>query len=278
MSGFLDEMARASAARVDAAKRVESLDSLERRARSRDAPPRLRLSSAGFDVIAEIKLRSPALGLLGQGGDEWLGRAAIYARAGAAAVSVLTEPTRFDGSLEHLSRAADALSPLGVPALRKDFIVDPYQVVEARAHGAGGVLLILRMLSGPQALELLEAAAAHGLFVLLEAFDGADLLRAEDLAKHRGGGSEAILVGLNCRDLSSLEIRPQRFRELAGQLPGGWPAVAESGIATAADAAEVKKWGYRLALIGTALMSSADPAGLIAEVLRAARTAQFQKD
>ncbi len=277
MSGFLDEMARASATRVEAAKRSQSLASLERRARSRDAPPPLRLSSAGFDIIAEIKLRSPALGLLGRNGDDWLGRAAAYARAGAAAVSVLTEPTRFDGSLDHLSRAADALAPLGVPAMRKDFIVDPYQVLEARAHGAGGVLLILRMLSEAQTLELLDAAAAHGLFVLLEAFDGADLMRAGDMA-HRRGEPETILIGLNCRDLSSLDIRPQRLRELAGQLPNRWPAVAESGIATAADAAEIKMWGYRLALIGTALMSSADPAGLIAELLRAARTAQFQKD
>ncbi|HWY93764.1 MAG TPA: hypothetical protein VNX69_01160, partial [Steroidobacteraceae bacterium] len=150
MSGFLDDMARFSASRVTQATARESLAALERRAKSAPPSPRLRLSNAGFDVIAELKLRSPAAGVLSEQGEDWLGRVAQYARGGAAAVSVLTEPSRFDGSLEHLRQAALALAPLGVPAMRKDFLVDPYQVLEARAAGAGGVLVIVRMLSRSQ--------------------------------------------------------------------------------------------------------------------------------
>jgi indole-3-glycerol phosphate synthase len=159
MSGFLDGMAQSSAQRAAAAAAREPMAALRRRANAVPAPPALRLSPQGFDVIAEIKLRSPAAGQLGAQSDDWLGRALAYGGGGAAAVSVLTEPARFDGSLHHLERAAAALRPLGVPAMRKDFLVDPYQVAEARAAGAGGVLLIVRMLTPPRLQELLEATA-----------------------------------------------------------------------------------------------------------------------
>src|SRR5271165_6520804 len=212
-SRFLDEMARSSAQRAASAARLEPIGELERRARSRPPAPRLRLSPQGFDVIAEIKLRSPAAGVLGVASDDWLSRAASYARAGAAAVSVLTEPSRFDGSLEHLRAAAAMLAPLDVPAMRKDFLVDPYQILEARAEGAGGVLLILRMLSQSQILELLNVAAEHRLFVLLEAFDSADLELAGELLEQRKGLAQAVLIGVNSRDLQTLEVVPQRFAD-----------------------------------------------------------------
>jgi len=272
MSRFLDEMARSSRDRVAQAVRAESIGALERRARAAPVAAPLRLNGGGFDVIAEIKLRSPAAGVLGRASDDWPARAAAYARAGAAAVSVLTEPSRFDGSLAHLSQAAALLAPLGIPAMRKDFIVDPYQVLEARAAGAGGVLLILRMLSAGQALELLDAAAAHGLFVLLEAFDAADLRLAGVIARARNGREECILTGVNSRDLQTLEVVPQRFAALAAGLPAGWPAVAEGGVGTAAEARSVRDLGYRLALIGTALMTEADPGALLGDILSAART------
>src|ERR1019366_9751883 len=181
MRGFLDDMARSSAARVREAKQRESFAELEVRARRTAPSAELRLSPAGFDVIAELKLRSPAAGQLGDQTHDWLGRIAAYARGGAAALSVLTEPSRFDGSLDHLRQAAVVLAPLGVPAMRKDFIVDSYQVLEARAAAAGGVLVILRMLPRVHIAELLEVAAEHGLFVLLEAFDAADLELAGEL-------------------------------------------------------------------------------------------------
>jgi indole-3-glycerol phosphate synthase len=296
MSGFLDEMARSSAQRVAQAVQRESLGALERRARQTPPAPPLRLSAAGFDVIAELKLRSPAAGVLRDSAHDWLGRISAYARGGAAAVSVLTEPSRFDGSLQHLREAAAALAPLGAPAMRKDFIVDPYQVLEARAAGAGGVLIILRMLARARLAELLEVAAGHGLFVLLEAFDAADLELAGELLD-AGSAAEALpsrappsdghalasgsappqdayLVGVNCRDLQSLEVVPERFAQLASRLPGRWPAVAESGVNSAADALRVRQLGYRVALIGTALMSRDDPGAFLAEIFDASRTVQ----
>lgn len=274
MSGFLDDMARSSAARVAQALLRESAEALARRARA--APPSLplRLGAGGFDVIAELKLRSPAAGRLGESSQDWLGRVAAYARGGAAAVSVLTEPSRFDGSLEHLRRAAAALAPLGVPAMRKDFLVDPYQVLEARAAGAGGVLVILRMLPRAQIVELLDAAAEYGMFVLLEAFDAADLAAARDLMSRRAGRAETLLIGINSRDLQTLEVVPERFAQLAPLLPREWPAVAESGVASAADARRMRMLGFGLALIGTALMASDDPAKLLGEIFAAARTVQ----
>jgi indole-3-glycerol phosphate synthase len=284
VSGFLDDMARSSHARVTQALRHESAAALERRARSALPSPPLRLSAAGFDVIAELKLRSPAAGRLGDASQDWQGRVAAYARAGAAAVSVLTEPSRFDGSLTHLREAAMVLAPLGVPAMRKDFLVDTYQVLEARAAGAGGVLIILRMLSRARVVELLDAAAEHGMFVLLEAFDSGDLEAAREILASRSvpasrpdrdaGAAEQILIGINCRDLKTLEVVQQRFADLAPMLPPGWPAVAESGVASAADARRMQELGYGLALIGTALMARDDPAQLLREIFDATRTVQ----
>jgi indole-3-glycerol phosphate synthase len=278
MSGFLDEMARSSAARAGQAMALEPLAALEKRARAAPPPSPLRLSAAGFDVIAELKLRSPAAGQLGAQSDDWLSRVKAYAQGGAAAVSVLTEPSRFDGSLEHLKQACGALAPYDVPAMRKDFLVDPYQVLEARAAGAGGVLVIVRMLSRSQMMDLLDASAEHRLFVLLEAFDGADLAAARELLAARGGRPSArgdnILVGINSRDLQTLEVVPERFEALAPQLPRDRPAVAESGVVCAADARRMMRLGFRLALIGTALMSRDDPAQLLREILATTRTAR----
>lgn len=273
MSGFLDDMARSSTARVLEARQRESFAELQQRARQNAPAPALRLSPAGFDVIAELKLRSPAAGRLGEQTDDWRGRVAAYARGGAAAVSVLTEPSRFDGSLEHLRQAAALLAPLGVPAMRKDFLVDPYQILEARAAGAGGVLVILRMLARERIAELLEVAAEHGLFVLLEAFDAADLESARHLLAHQPR-LPTVLIGINSRDLQTLKVVPARFAALAPLLPENAAAVAESGVATAADAHAMRRLGYRLALIGTALMNCGDPTVLLEEILNAARTLQ----
>lgn len=271
MSGFLDDMAQSSAARVRDAKSRESFAALEQRARQTRRGAALRLSPAGFDVIAELKLRSPAAGQLGDTADDWPARVAAYARGGAAAVSVLTEPSHFDGSLQQLMRAVQVLAPLGVPAMRKDFLVDPYQVLEARAVGAGGVLVILRMLTRERLAELLDVAAEHELFVLLEAFDAVDLELARELLAPRTG-KETILVGINSRDLQTLKVVQQRFATLAPGLPTEWPCVAESGVATPGDARSMRDLGYSLALIGTALMSCDDPAQLLADILASART------
>jgi indole-3-glycerol phosphate synthase len=270
---FLDEMAAASRARVRAAKQTRSEAALEVHARETPAPPRLRLDACGFDLIAELKLRSPAAGQLGPAGENGAARVTAYARAGAAAISVLTEPSRFDGSLELLASATRALAPFAVPAMRKDFLVDPYQVLEARALGAGGVLVIVRMLSRSEIDALLDCAGSLGLFVLLEAFDARDIeLMRELIEVHTG--ANPLLAGVNCRDLATLQVVPQRLLELAPLLPARAPRVAESGVATAADARQIVAAGYQLALVGSALMQADDPAALAAVLLAAGRAAR----
>jgi indole-3-glycerol phosphate synthase len=270
--GFLSDMARSSAARVARALREEPSATLEARARAAPAAPPLALSPLGFDVIAEVKLRSPAAGPLADAAFDARARVAGYGHAGACAISVLTEPSRFDGALEHLRTAAEVLRPLGIPAMRKDFIVDPYQLLEARAAGAGGALLILRMLSASRLEDLLALARELGLFVLLEAFDRDDLSRAAECVAHHPTGAPALLVGLNCRDLDTLAVVPERFAELSPLLPAGVCTVAESGVTGPADAQRMRALGYRAALIGTALMKCNDPQSLLARILSAART------
>ena len=276
---FLADMATSSRDRTEVAR--ARVPASELRARLRDLPPapRLRLSPQGFDLIAEMKLRSPAVGALGDARHEDVTqRVLAYADAGAAAVSVLTEPSRFDGDLVHLAQAAAALAPHGIPAMRKDFLVDPYQVLEARAAGAGGVLLILRMLPCAALEALMDAALEHGLFVLLEAFDAEDIgLAAQLLGPRRPtvGGSvgESLLLGINCRDLVTLQVVPGRLEEMVGQLPSWVARVAESGVATPADAARLATCGYDLALVGSALMTGGAPRELAGAMLDAARVA-----
>jgi len=238
-------------------------------AHAADAAPTLELSPLGFDLIAEVKRRSPAVGQLDNRGEDVGARANDYAIAGAAAISVLTEPTRFDGELSHLREVTAALKGR-VPAMRKDFLVDPYQVYEARAAGAGGVLVILRMLEPAQVAALLETAAEARLFVLLEAFDETDLRFAATLVRDYGARLK-LLVGVNCRDLSTLQVVPGRLETLAPSLPRGIPCVAESGVESGADAARLARAGYRMALVGSALMRSGDRIGLARELLIAGR-------
>jgi indole-3-glycerol phosphate synthase len=272
-AAFLEDMAAGSRARVRAAKQTRSEATLELEARQTPAPPRLRLDASGFDLIAELKLRSPAAGQLGAAGENVAARVTAYAQAGAAAISVLTEPSRFDGSLDHLASAAQALAPLAVPAMRKDFLVDPYQVLEARAAGAGGVLVIVRMLSRSEIDALLDCARSLGLFVLLEAFDARDIELLRELIEAHAGANP-LLAGVNCRDLTTLQVVPQRLLELAPLLPARAPRVAESGVATAADARQIAAAGYQLALVGSALMQADDPRALAAAVLAAGRAAR----
>jgi len=272
--GLLSDMHRASLQRLAEARERVPEAALRSAVLGTPAPPPLRLAGRGFDLIAELKLRSPSLGDLSAATLDPVRRLEAYAEGGAAVCSILTEPERFDGSLDHLRVAAETLRPFGVPAMRKDFLVDPYQVLEARAHGASGVLLIVRLVTRERLVELLDSAAALGLFVLLEAFDADDLAIAADLARERAGRDEQVLMGLNCRDLETLAIDFDRFAELREHLPPGWPAVAESGVQTPEDAARVAALGYRLALVGTSLMRRHDPAQAVRELLEAGRRAR----
>jgi indole-3-glycerol phosphate synthase len=267
VSSFLRHLADGRRAGAAAAAAREPLAAIGRRALDTAPPPPLRNGHA-FGLIAEYKRRSPSLGALAGGEGSALRRVESYARGGAVAVSVLTEPDRFEGSLVQLAECADRLAPLGVPVMRKDFIVDEYQVVEARAAGAGGLLLIARLLGGGALEELVGCARSLGLFVLLECFDAADLARAARLAREG-----AVLLGVNARDLDSLAVDPARLAALAPLLPPGLSHVAESGLATPADCAAAARVGYRMALVGGALMTTADPEGAVRDMLAAGRAA-----
>ena len=266
---FLATMAASSRERVAVARQACSEAELLRWALATPPPPQLVLAPQGFDVIAEVKLRSPAVGVLKGGDEDITARVTQYANAGAAAVSVLTEPDRFEGSLDHLEQAARALADSGVvPAMRKDFLVDPYQVIEARLAGAGGILVIVRMLSRVELDALVAAAAQLKLFVLVEAFDERDIAVAAQLS------ASGILIGVNSRDLVTLKVVPGRLEELVKELPTDVPRVAESGVASPEDAARLAACGYDLALIGSALMTSDDPGKLLASMIAAGRGAR----
>jgi indole-3-glycerol phosphate synthase len=274
MSGgdFLANMAASSRARSLSAQAVAPARELRARIADLPAAPRLALNT--FDLIAEVKLRSPAVGLLKSAADEDVGeRVAGYARAGAAAVSILTEPSRFDGSLEDLALGCRALAPLSVPAMRKDFLVDSYQVLEGRLAGAGGVLAILRMLPRADLEKLIDTALELRMFVLLETFDEPDIALAHALVDARRAHRELLLVGVNSRDLATLKVVPGRLDALASSLPTDFARVAESGVATAEDAARMAAVGYDVALVGSALMSAKDPAQLARAMLSEGRAA-----
>jgi len=177
--------------------------------------------------------------------------------------------------MRHLELAVRALADR-IPAMRKDFLVDPYQILETRLAGAGGVLLILRMLNDVEIAALLECALQLKLFVLLEAFDEADIARASALVnQYRAAGQ--LLVGLNCRDLHTLKVVPGRLEQLARTLPDSVPRVAESGVATVADAGRISIAGYEVALVGTALMAALEPLQLVRAMLSAGRNERARR-
>jgi indole-3-glycerol phosphate synthase len=266
MSNFLERMAGNSRERVRSARARETEAALV--ARATHAPAPLPLALSGFDLIAELKLRSPAAGGLATADFDPAAQLDAYADGGAAAVSVLTEPQEFRGSLEHLKSAAAQLRPKGCPVMRKDFLVDPWQVVEARASGASGVLLIAAMLDDAVLGDMLAAAAEYGLFVLLEAFDADDLERIARLALP---ATIQTLVGINSRDLKTLAVDFARFGALAGMIRSDVPAVAESGIDNRDDIETVADLGYSLALVGSALMRNGDPRQAVAGFVGAGR-------
>ncbi|MEJ2256448.1 MAG: indole-3-glycerol-phosphate synthase [Woeseiaceae bacterium] len=265
MSDFLQAMAQSSAARAAQAPAFTAADFDK---------PVVPLDPGPFGIIAEIKNRSPAEGQLrcqspfteSKGVSHLFSRARDYAQGGAAAISVLTEPSRFDGALAHLEEVVAAVP--NTPVMRKDFLVDPVQVLEARAAGASGVLLITTMLDDSTLGAMLDCAFEHRMFVLLESFDEDDLHRSARYLNRDG----QLLIGVNTRNLRTLEVDGDRLQRFSTLLPDTH-CVAESGLREAQDAARVAGWGYTMALVGTALMRSEDPAALIASMRQAGAAA-----
>lgn len=193
-------------------------------------------------VIAEFKRRSPSAGELAGDADP-VEVAEAYGRGGAAALSVLTDEPYFGGRLEDLRAAREAS---GLPVLRKDFVIDPLQVLEGRAAGADAVLLIVRALSGAQLEELLAAAREVGVDALVEVHDADELETALS--------SGAAVIGVNARDLSTFEIDLERSEELVGRIPSDRVAVAESGVEGPEDVERMGRAGADAVLVGSTLM------------------------
>jgi indole-3-glycerol phosphate synthase len=239
--------------------------------------PAAPLKLGSFDLIAEIKERSPSAGELTDQSGTRTDRARQYLDGGAAAISVLTEPSRFGGDMSQLREVVAAVSGAGMPVMRKDFLVDVRQLLEARAAGASGVLLIVAMLRDDRLVDMLDCAFEHSLFVLLESFDEDDIRRMARLLEigryADQAGHRRLLVGVNSRNLRTLAVDPGRLARLASLLPDGALAVAESGLRTPEDAALASSLGYRVALVGTALMREGSPGALISDMLVAGRAA-----
>lgn len=240
---------------VEIRRQREPLAGLERRAAAANPRGSLFESALGaagrVNVIAECKRRSPSRGVLATTYDP-VAIARQYEAGGAAAVSVLTEPTFFDGALDHLTAVRAAV---GVPLLRKDFIVDDYQLLEARAAGADAVLLIVAALEQRALGHLQERAAELGLATLIEVHDEEELARALD--------SGARLIGVNNRNLRTLAVDVEASYRLAGQIPANVVAVSESGLQSRADLEKLSAAGYRAFLIGERFMTDSNPAAAI---------------
>lgn len=258
---LLEAIVAATRARVDAAIEREPRAALERRAAVRTPNGSAfaeRLSREGsINVIAECKRRSPSRGVLRAAYDP-VAIATAYAKAGAAAISVLTEPGFFDGSLDHLAAVREAVD---TPLLRKDFIVHEYQLLEARAAGADAVLLIVAALDDRDLAALAGAAVDLGLAALVEVHDAAECGRA--------AAAGARIIGVNNRNLRTLDVDLDASRTVAEVLPAGTIGVSESGLKTSADLRAMNALGYRAFLMGERFMIEPDPGAALAALIGA---------
>lgn len=253
MSGILDRILKVKAEEVEAARHARSFDALEKLARSSPAPRdfvgalRAKLKDGAAGVIAEIKKASPSKGILRHDFDP-SAIASSYSRHGAACLSVLTDTQFFQGSLDHLREARAACN---LPILRKDFIIDAYQLHEARAAGADCILLIAAALEMPSMRKLEGQAHDLGLAVLVEVHDGAELERAL--------GLRTPLIGINNRNLQTFETHLETTLDLLGDIPADRIVVTESGILGFEDVRRMRAAGVGCFLVGEAFMRAENP-------------------
>ncbi len=218
-----------------------------------------RASQEGIAIIAELKKASPSKGLI-RADFQPATLASELAHAGAAALSVLTDEQFFQGSLDYLREASAATS---LPCLRKDFIVDEFQIMEARANSADAILLIVAALDRKELVSLAQSARTHQLDVLCEVHDETELQRALDAG--------CDLIGINSRDLRTFEVKLATLFRLAEKIPAGCLAVAESGIHSGADLAQLRAAGYEAFLIGESLMKAKHPGKALTGLLEEAK-------
>ena len=249
---------------LDARRETVSLDDLERMVASMGDPldPMPAFRSPWLSVIAEVKRSSPAKGHLAEI-PEPAALAAEYEAGGASAISVLTEQRRFSGSLADLDAVRERVS---IPVLRKDFMVEPYQVWEARAHGADLVLLIVAALTDRQLTSLARVATSLGMTCLVEVHTAEEISRAVDAG--------VVLLGVTNRNLKTLDVDPDMFARLAEYVPDGIVKVAESGLANAVDAAKAAAAGADVVLVGEALVRDRAPRRAVADMIEAGTLAR----
>jgi indole-3-glycerol phosphate synthase len=256
---LLGRITAATRARLAERRARRSTAELTARAAARPPPRSPRFHEGGGPAVwAEIKPASPVRGPLRESLDV-AAQAAAYQAGGAAAVSVLTEEDFFRGALENLAAARRGAPDL--PLLRKDFLLEEEEILEARAEGADGVLLIARLLDDAALARLLDACRRQGLFALAEAYTEREVDRAV--------GAGAGIIGVNSRDLATFAVDRRKLDACRARIPRGVFAVAESGIGSAADLAAVGRAGYHAALVGEALMRAPDPRALLEEWRRA---------
>ena len=259
MATILDEIVETKKSVLAQAKLDAPLEELQRRIAKRAAPVSLAMALQGDDIrlIAEVKKASPSAGLLRMDFNP-SELAATYAANGAAAVSCLTDD-HFQGTLEHLSEVKAALTPYGVPVLRKDFLIDPYQLFEARAYGADAALLIVAMLTPDLLSALLGVAAGLQLQCLVEVHDEAELATALDAG--------AKVIGINNRDLHTFTTDLAVTKTLAPKTPDDVTVVSESGIRDRGDMVRLYELGADAGLVGEAIVTQADPGAKVRELL-----------
>ena len=233
---------------------------------AKDALGALRNRDGAVKIISEVKRSSPSKGALAQIPDP-AALASVYEAGGASVVSVLTEQRRFHGSLADLDAVRAAVD---IPILRKDFIVTPYQIHEARAHGADLVLLIVAALEQNALVSLLERTRSLGMEALVETHSRLEALRALDAG--------ASIIGVNARNLKTLEVDRSTVEQVIDVIPQDVVAVAESGVAQAHDVFEYAKWGADAVLVGEALVTSGDPLSSIRDMVSAGQHPALRTD